>query len=44
MEIASLVWEITKANVSWGRVRVANQLAVLLKNSNLLTLKDLCKM
>lgn len=29
MEIASLVWEITKANVSWGRVRVANQLALL---------------
>jgi transposase InsO family protein len=28
-EIASLVWEITKANVSWGRVRVANQLALL---------------
>jgi len=29
MEIASMVWEITKANVSWGRVRVANQLALL---------------
>ena len=29
MEIAFLVWEITKANVSWGRVRVANQLALL---------------
>ena len=29
MEIASLVWEITKANVSWGRVRIANQLALL---------------
>ena len=28
-EIASLVWEITKANVSWGRVRIANQLALL---------------
>lgn len=28
-EIASMVWEITKANVSWGRVRVANQLALL---------------
>ncbi len=28
-EIAALVWEITKANVSWGRVRVANQLALL---------------
>ena len=26
-EIAALVWEITKANLSWGRVRVANQLA-----------------
>ena len=29
MEIASLIWEITKANVSWGRVRIANQLALL---------------
>ena len=29
MEIASLVWDITKANVSWGRVRIANQLALL---------------
>lgn len=29
MEIASLVWEITKANISWGRVRVANQLGLL---------------
>jgi transposase InsO family protein len=27
--IAALVWEITKANVSWGRMRVANQLALL---------------
>ena len=29
MEIASLVWEITKANIHWGRVRIANQLALL---------------
>ncbi len=29
MEIASLVWEITKSNVSWGRIRIANQLALL---------------
>jgi len=29
LEIAALVWEITKANVSWGRIRVANQLALL---------------
>ena len=28
-EIATLVWEITKANVSWGRIRIANQLALL---------------
>lgn len=28
-EIAALVWDITKANVNWGRVRVANQLALL---------------
>ncbi len=29
MEIASLVWQITKANVNWGRVRIANQLRLL---------------
>ena len=29
MEIAALVWEITKANISWGRVRIANQLGLL---------------
>jgi len=29
MEIALLIWEITKANVDWGRVRIANQLALL---------------
>ena len=29
LEIAALVWEITKANVTWGRIRVANQLALL---------------
>ena len=29
MEIASLVWEITKSNVSWGRIRIANQPALL---------------
>ena len=29
MEIASLVWDITKANISWGRVRIANQLGLL---------------
>lgn len=29
MEVASMVWEITKDNVSWGRIRVANQLALL---------------
>jgi transposase len=28
-EIAALIWEITKANVSWGRVRIVNQLALL---------------
>jgi transposase InsO family protein len=28
-EVASLVWEITKANLSWGRIRIANQLALL---------------
>lgn len=28
-EIASLVWEITKANLSWGRIRIANQLQLL---------------
>jgi transposase InsO family protein len=29
MEMAALVWKITKANVNWGRVRIANQLALL---------------
>jgi len=29
MEIAALVWEITKANVDWGRFRIANQLGLL---------------
>jgi len=29
MEIAALIWEITKPNISWGRVRIANQLALL---------------
>jgi transposase InsO family protein len=29
MEIASLIWQITKTNISWGRVRLANQLALL---------------
>ena len=28
-EIATLVWEITKANLSWGRIRIANQLKLL---------------
>jgi len=28
-EIAALVWEITTANVGWGRIRIANQLALL---------------
>lgn len=28
-EIASLAWEITKANLTWGRIRVANQLKLL---------------
>ncbi len=29
MEIASLVWEITKNNISWGKVRISNQLRLL---------------
>ncbi len=29
LEIAVLIWEITKSNISWGRVRIANQLALL---------------
>ncbi len=28
-EIAALVWEVTKANLSWGRIRIANQLKLL---------------
>jgi len=29
IEMASLIWEITKSNIDWGRVRIANQLALL---------------
>ena len=29
MEIAALIWKITKSNIDWGRVRIANQLALL---------------
>jgi transposase InsO family protein len=29
LEIASLIWEITKSNIHWGRVRIANQLGLL---------------
>lgn len=28
-DIVALIWEITKTNISWGRVRIANQLALL---------------
>jgi putative transposase len=29
LEIAVLIWGITKSNIDWGRVRIANQLALL---------------
>ncbi len=29
LEIAVLIWEITKSNIDWGRFRIANQLALL---------------
>jgi transposase InsO family protein len=29
MEIASIVWEIAKANIHWRRIQIANQLALL---------------
>jgi len=29
LETAVLTWEITKSNIDWGRVRIANQLALL---------------
>jgi len=29
MEIVLLVWEIAKINIHWGRIRIANQLALL---------------
>ncbi len=29
VDVASLTWEITKANLSWGRIRIANQLKLL---------------
>lgn len=28
-DVARLIWEIAMANLKWGRVRIANQLAVL---------------
>ena len=28
-DIAALIWEITKANIDWGRFRISNQLALL---------------
>jgi transposase InsO family protein len=28
-DVATLIWEITKANIDWGRFRIANQLALL---------------
>jgi len=28
LEVAVLVWEITRSNIDWGRVRIANQLAL----------------
>jgi transposase InsO family protein len=28
-DIAALIWEMTKANIDWGRFRIANQLALL---------------
>jgi len=29
LEVAALIWEITKSNVHWGRFRIANQLSLL---------------
>jgi transposase InsO family protein len=29
IEIAVLIWQITKSNINWGRIRIANQLALL---------------
>ena len=26
-EVVTLIWEITKSNITWGRIRIANQLA-----------------
>ena len=28
LEVSILIWEITKSNIDWGRVRIANQLAL----------------
>jgi hypothetical protein len=33
VEIASLVWEITKANLSWGRIRISDFNCYLLRTS-----------
>jgi transposase InsO family protein len=29
LEIAVLIWQITRSNINWGRIRIANQLALL---------------
>ena len=29
MDVAFRVWEITKSSLHWGRVRIANQIALL---------------
>jgi transposase-like protein len=41
-EIAALVWEITKANLTWGRIRIANQLNREKHSAAARTAKDSC--
>ncbi len=36
-DIAALIWEITKSNIRWGRVRIANRYSLGTLNLNLLS-------
>ena len=41
-DIVALVWEIAKSNVRWGRVRIANQLALLNIFISASTVRNIC--
>jgi CubicO group peptidase (beta-lactamase class C family) len=42
-EIASLVWETTQANLSWGRIQVANQMKLLGIVLSAFTVRNICR-